>query len=94
MKKNVLVALALLGLTTPAWAGQMGGAVVEMGKGIPSVEVNNKVCPVSGEKIGGMGEPASVEHNGKVYQLCCEMCKKDFLKNPEKYGAVAEAEGK
>ena len=48
-------------------------------------EVGNKLCPISGEKVGEMGEVVKVEHNGKVYNLCCKMCIKDFKKDPEKY---------
>ena len=47
------------------------------------VEIGNKICPISGEKVGGMGKVETVEYNGKVYNLCCAMCKKDFLKDPE-----------
>ncbi len=47
------------------------------------VEVGNKICPISGEKIGGMGKAEKIEYKGKVYNLCCPMCKKDFLKDPE-----------
>lgn len=58
------------------------------------VKVGNKICPVSGEKVGQMGDPVEVEYNGKIYNLCCSMCKKDFLKNPEKYSKIAEDEVK
>ena len=64
-----------------------------------AVEVGNKICPVSGDKIpapgekGTMGdEPVKYEYNGKIYNLCCEMCIKDFKKNPEKYSKIAEDE--
>ncbi len=56
------------------------------------VEVGNKICPVSGEKIGGMGDVVKVTHQGKVYNLCCQMCKKDFTNNPDKYVKIAEDE--
>ncbi|MCA9402333.1 MAG: YHS domain-containing protein [Candidatus Omnitrophica bacterium] len=56
------------------------------------IDVGNKICPVSGEEIGSMGEGVDVEYNGKIYHLCCKMCEKDFKKNPEKYSAIAEAE--
>lgn len=56
------------------------------------VNVGNKICPVSNQTIGSMGEGYKVEYNGKEYNLCCEMCVKDFNKNPEKYAAIAEAE--
>ena len=64
-----------------------------------AVEVGNKICPVSGDKIpvpgekGTMGhEPVKYEYNGKIYNLCCKMCIKDFKKNPKKYSKIAEDE--
>ena len=60
--------------------------------------VGNKICPVSGDKIppsgekGDMGEVVQYEYNGKIYNLCCKMCVKDFKKNPEKYSKIAEDE--
>ncbi|MBP9855291.1 MAG: TRASH domain-containing protein [Candidatus Omnitrophica bacterium] len=63
-----------------------------------AIEVGNKICPVSGEKIpaegekGEMGEAVKYEYNGKIYNLCCPMCVKDFKKNPEKYSKIAEDE--
>ena len=64
-----------------------------------AVEVGNKICPVSGDKIPAPGEkgtmgdkPVKYEYNGKTYTLCCPMCIKDFKKNPEKYSKIAEDE--
>lgn len=57
-----------------------------------SVDIGNKICPVSGEAVGTMGDVVKYEHNGKVYNLCCDMCKKDFKKDPEKYSKIAEDE--
>lgn len=54
------------------------------------VEVGNKICPVSGENVYEMGEPFKFEHNGKIYNLCCKMCVKDFKADPEKYSKIAE----
>ncbi len=59
------------------------------------VEVGNTICPVSGEKIepnSSMGEMVKAEHKGKIYNLCCEMCLKDFTNDPEKYSAIADKE--
>ena len=53
-------------------------------------EVGNPACPVSGEKIGEMGEVVKYEYNGKIYNLCCPMCKKDFDLDPEKFSKKAE----
>ncbi|GEM_PF-2256234 len=61
---------------------------------VKAVEVGNKICPVSGEKIepSKMGDPVTYEYNGKIYNLCCGMCVKDFKKDPEKYSKIAEDE--
>ena len=58
------------------------------------VKVGNKICPVSGEKIEvGTGmEAMTVEHNGKIYNLCCGMCVKDFQSDPDKYSKIADDE--
>ena len=58
------------------------------------VEVGNKICPVSGEKIEktAMGDPVKIEYKGKIYNLCCPMCPKDFNKDPKKYSAIADKE--
>ena len=72
------------------------GNSIEGTKPAKSVEVGNKFCPVSGEKVpvpgqkSSMGEAVRYEYNGKIYNLCCPMCIKDFKKNPEKYSKIAE----
>ena len=53
-------------------------------------EVGNKICPVSSEKVGQMGEVVQIEYKGKMYNLCCKMCLKDFNKDPEKFSKKAE----
>ncbi|MCA9399965.1 MAG: TRASH domain-containing protein, partial [Candidatus Omnitrophica bacterium] len=71
------------------------GSMMECSQGSKEiVELGNKICPISGEKVGQMGEVVKVEYNGKIYNLCCPMCKKDFLKDPEKYSKIAEEEVK
>lgn len=57
-----------------------------------AIEVGNKICPVSKEKVGQMGKIITHEYNGKIYNLCCAMCAKDFKKDPEKYSKIAEEE--
>ena len=47
-----------------------------------AVEVGNKICPGQREKVGEMGDIVKYEYNGKIYNLCCPMCKKDFAKDP------------
>ena len=45
-------------------------------------EVGNKFWLISGEKIKA-GKEHKIEYKGKVYNLCCSMCEKDFIKDPE-----------
>lgn len=54
------------------------------------VEVGNKLCPVTGEEVGKMEEIVHYEYKGKIYNLCCDMCKKDFSKDPEKFSKIAD----
>lgn len=50
-----------------------------------ALAIAQKICPVGDSKLGGMGTPVKVEHDGKTYLLCCEHCREPFLKEPEKY---------
>ena len=53
------------------------------------------VCVVSGEKLGTMGDPFVIKHDGKTVKLCCSSCLKEFNKDLAKYMAIlAEAEKK
>ena len=42
-------------------------------------------CPVSGEELGGMGEPFEVVMANRLVRLCCEMCTGKLQKNPTGY---------
>ena len=66
---------------TPALNKEMA-PVASQDKVQELVMVDNKICPISGEKIIA-GKESKVEYNGKVYNLCCAMCEKDFKKDPE-----------
>ncbi|USN98168.1 MAG: hypothetical protein H6810_08225 [Phycisphaeraceae bacterium] len=35
-------------------------------------------CPISGEKLGGMGDPVVKTYNGREVRFCCDHCIKDF----------------
>ena len=37
-----------------------------------------KVCPVSDEKLGEMGDPYVFTHEGREIKLCCKGCLDDF----------------
>lgn len=87
MNRVVLAVMLVFGFSLPALAGDT--AAIEQAA---AVNVGNKLCPVSGEKVGDMGDPILFEYNGKVYNMCCAMCVKDFKKDPEKYSKIAEEE--
>ena len=55
-----------------------------------AVDVGNKICPVSGEKINEKLK-ATYEYKGKIYNFCCKACVKDFKKDPQKYIEKLEA---
>lgn len=42
-------------------------------------------CLVSGEKLGGMGEPVEVLYMNRLVRFCCKMCVPKFEKNPAEY---------
>lgn len=44
-----------------------------------------KTCLVSGEKLGEMGAPYSINYKGQEIKFCCKGCVKDFNKDPEAY---------
>jgi YHS domain-containing protein len=43
------------------------------------------VCVVSGEKLGEMGKPAVIQHEGREVRFCCPACIDTFKQNPAKY---------
>lgn len=49
------------------------------------------VCVVSGEKLGSMGEPVVINHEGTEVRFCCKSCKPDFEADPDKYVAMVKA---
>lgn len=43
------------------------------------------LCPVSGEEIGGHGDPVKVMVEGKEITVCCDGCVKPLKEDPKKY---------
>ena len=92
---GAIMLLSLSGYAFGEEAAEKGGVSAAASK---AVDAGNKICPVSGEKIpvpgekGAMGEAVHYEYNGKIYNLCCSMCVRDFKKNPEKYSKIADEE--
>ena len=43
------------------------------------------ICIVSDNKLGSMGKPVTIVHNGQEVKFCCKPCVAKFNRNPEKY---------
>ena len=42
-------------------------------------------CIVTGNRLGSMGDPISLVHNGQEVKFCCKPCVAKFKANPDKY---------
>lgn len=56
-----------------------------------AVNVGNKICPVSGEKIDEKLK-ATYEYQGKIYNFCCAGCLSAFKADPDKYIKIVDEE--
>jgi Cu(I)/Ag(I) efflux system membrane fusion protein len=44
-----------------------------------------KICPVTGNKLGSMGKPVRANLEGQSVFLCCQSCDEHFLEQPDHY---------
>ncbi len=44
-----------------------------------------KICLVSGDALGGMGETVNALYGDRLIRFCCKGCIKSFNKNPAQY---------
>ena len=47
-------------------------------------------CPVSGEELGGMGDPYELVVGDRLVRLCCSSCEKKLLAHPMHYLAALD----
>ena len=73
-----------IGLGGEAWVDYWP-AWLDRSEADRALALAQKICPVSGDELGGMGTPIKVSVNGRDVFLCCEGCKEDLLAEPEKY---------
>jgi hypothetical protein len=72
--------------------GALSGAPAPAAAGAPpSANYPLDTCVVSGEKLGAMGDPVVIQHEGKEVRFCCSQCVGEFNKDPAKHLAVIEA---
>lgn len=46
---------------------------------------NQRICPVTGQPLGSMGEPHKIRVHGRDVLLCCRGCEAQFMSDPDKY---------
>jgi hypothetical protein len=44
-----------------------------------------RICPVSGELLGSMGEPIKLDVEGREVWICCAGCERPLRDNPEEH---------
>ena len=84
---KTLKMLRVLALTVPFLALPLAGRAGDTNSAASTPSKPDKLttCPVSGEKLDGMGKPYVFVYQGQEVKLCCSGCKKDFDKDPAKY---------
>jgi len=76
--------ILLLAFVASFAAGQdlnLNPTAQEISKAKPAT---NTICPITKADIGTMGAGISIIYKGQVILLCCEGCKAEFAKDPEK----------
>ena len=68
------------------------GAVADDGAATQGDPYTANVCPVSGEILGTMGDPVTINVEGREIRLCCAGCEKTVRAKPAKYLAKIDAE--
>ena len=84
--RNVLK-LAVPSVLAVAFGGVAQAADPAPGKAAPATQPAYPLttCVVSGEKLGEMGKPAVIRHDGREVQFCCASCETEFKKDPATY---------
>ena len=81
-KKDAFVAAALAGQDKKPEAAKAKERAAE--------PYTLSTCPVSGEKLGSMGDPFVLTVEGRDVKLCCKGCVGKIEKDPAKYLAVVD----
>ena len=82
-----LFAVSATALQDGAGAKATDGKKAEVRVGDPYIL---DTCPVSGEELGGMGEPVTLVVEGREVKLCCNGCVKKMKAEPAKYFEKAD----
>ncbi len=75
-----LVSCASTSTTAAPAASTSGGSAMRGVKPYTS-----DMCIVTDNKLGSMGDPITIVHEGQEVKFCCKPCVSKFKKNPGKY---------
>lgn len=89
MKKHLFI--AVLGLAFNSCSDQEASAETSTVTSSDTKPYPLKVCIVSGEDLGSMGDAVSVVHEGRTIKFCCDKCVPKFNEDPSKYLSKLEA---
>jgi YHS domain-containing protein len=76
---------------TEAAPADVSDALASLSEADRAAALAQKICPVSGEKLGEMGAPFKVTVKGREVFLCCPNCKDKIEANPDEYLAKLDA---
>lgn len=79
MKKVLVICASLIAMNAFAVASDEGKAEQK------TDTYPLTTCVVSDEPLDSMGNAVIFSYEGREVRFCCKDCKKDFLKDPEKY---------
>ncbi len=68
---------------TPLFRGRVAAGRVAL-KANPTV-LEQKICPVTGGKLGSMGDPVATEAEGRKVWTCCGACPPKLRASPSRY---------
>jgi YHS domain-containing protein len=91
--KIIIIPLAVIAIASVSCNKQEGNNAAASAVEAGSKPYPLETCLVSGEKLGSMGEPVVINHEGQEIKFCCDACVPKFEKDPAKYLSDLEHAG-
>jgi YHS domain-containing protein len=88
--KSVITTFVVAALSLAASKAETAASTPPAAAASPAIAPRTKpypldTCLVSGEKLGKMGKPFEIVHEGQQIKFCCKSCAPKFAKDPAKY---------
>jgi YHS domain-containing protein len=91
VEEEVVEEVEVPALATDGPTDDVTAAMAELSETDRAAALAQKICPVSGETLGGMGAPIKVTVKGRDVFLCCPNCREKLEANPDEYLAKLDA---